>query len=264
MRKKLVVMGLVLVLGWLIFGVVGLWIGVKPSLRVEEAIVTPLSVVVVPHHDVVKEERLRFWDEQLRGKDFRRIVIVSPNHFGADKRVIVVGDTDFSTFRGIMRDFYERPAYFGVSVVENTTLVKDDHGVTALLAELYERYPESEVASFLIGDEVGFSELEVLVRYLGEECGNEDCLVVGSVDFSHYLTESAAEERTTEAVRQLEEMGVAEGSLVVPEHADCPACLFVAQEAARERGARGFEAVFRDNYGVERERTTHVMGYWFL
>lgn len=246
-----------------IFGLVVIVMSLFQSEKNEQVEKRAVWAAVVPHHDVVKSERLRFWDNYLATVpelgDVERLIIIGPNHFGSDQTVIVYDDEDYTTFGGVFQNFMARAEYFDQGVVKNTTLVKEDHAVTSLLAELYERFPSAEIAAFLVGDEVSLERTAVLNRFVEDSC--RKCLVVASVDFSHYLEAAEAEQKTSEAIRQLEEMTVREGSLGVPDHADCPACLFAVQETARAEG-RKFELFFRDNYGVERERTTHVIGIY--
>jgi AmmeMemoRadiSam system protein B len=211
------------------------------------------TIVIVPHHDVVKSQRTSFWDTLAITPN--HIIIIGPDHFGIRQDLITYTDAAFTTYAGIFRNFLP-PDFKGAT--KNTPLIKQDHAITALLAELYARWPTAQIAPFLIGNYVPFSSLSTLTDFLSKTC-QRNCLTIASVDFSHYLTEAAADQKDAETLNQLQTMTIHENSLIIPDHADCPACLFTVQEFAKSHNYT-WRTYFHDNYGTGTERTTHFIG----
>ncbi|MCL1839423.1 AmmeMemoRadiSam system protein B [Candidatus Saccharibacteria bacterium] len=199
-------------------------------------ITPPRFTVVVPHHDLVKINRQEFWQDFLLkyplAKTVQKIILVGPDHFGTRQDIISYTDENFTLYdheliNGLSN---HRPPF--ANVVKNTTLIKSDHAITALLTELSAHFPAATLSPFLIGEKIKFDSLNKLLDFILSECDTA-CLVVASVDFSHNLSLSQANAKDAETLTQLSAMSITDGSLTVPDHADCPACLYTIQELGR-------------------------------
>lgn len=196
--------------------------------------------VIVPHHDVVKDHRLDFWqsilsDNPLFASEIVRVILIGPDHFGPDQTVISYADTSWSLNSGKLANPFTRPSYFTGIYRSNNYLVKDDHAVSSLLSELHSNFPNASLTAFLIGDRVAFSNLQPLQNYISDVCSTDPCLLVASVDFSHYLTLAESNAQDTRTIRLLESKTLEEYSLRQTDkiEADSPGSLYIAQEFAR-------------------------------
>lgn len=213
-------------------------IGLLYALRLGEK--PTIAAVVVPHHDIVKEQRLAFWQQLMTKIDadaITKIIIIGPNHFGVNQQVIVYDDTDWSTsaapLKNLLRDQSDLPSTF----VKSTGLIKSDHAVFNLVGETKQNFPNALFVPFLIGQKVAFKHLQPLQDYIDKTCGTSDCLLIASVDFSHYVKESAARKQDERTVTLLATKTLTEKSL--NQHgvieADSPQSLYVLQEFAGRR-----------------------------
>ena len=195
--------------------------------------------VVVPHHDLVKSNRQDFWQtlltEHPQAANTTKIILIGPDHFGLQQQAISYTDENFTIYNGALTNGLANRNPPFTNVVKNTTLITDDHAVTVLLAELAAYFPNATLAPFLIGDKIKFNELGNLLNFIKDECV-DTCLIVASVDFSHGLSLEQADQKDGQTLAQLANMSVAQDSLIVPDNADCPACLYTIQELGRNWG----------------------------
>lgn len=239
MRKTLwifLALPLVLAAGLLIF--IGLNWRTLPSAS-SRAPSAPLAVVV-PHHDFAKTYRAEFWrtlrqKTQIDFSDITRVVVIGPDHFGLAQAGVTYATGDFSLSRGAYRNFFQRPSDFGATYRANDLLVKNDHAVGALLDELKQNFPNSSLAALLIGQNTPFAQLAPLIQYLTANC-RAGCLVVASVDFTHYQPRAVIAQQDAATIAQLRTKTVSEQMLSdnrAAVRADSPQSLYVLQEFAR-------------------------------
>lgn len=199
-----------------------------------------IAAVVVPHHDIVKKQRLEFWRQLMRKIDstaIKNVIIIGPNHFGENQQVISYDNTDWTTasasLKNLLKDQNTIPAAFR----KDTGLIKGDHAVVNLIGEVKQNFPNARFAPFLIGRDVSFEKLPMFTNYIETLCGKSDCLLIASVDFSHYLKEAVANAQDKRTVTLLAAKTLTENSL--NKHgtieADSPQALYVMQEFARAR-----------------------------
>jgi poly-gamma-glutamate synthesis protein (capsule biosynthesis protein) len=196
--------------------------------------------VVVPHHDWAKEYRLEFWQvlQQKTSVDFstiHHIIIIGPDHFGAEQAGVTYATDDFSMANGVYTNDFGRPDYFNDAYVAGDSLVKQDHAVSSLIGELQTTFPDSDIAAFLIGQQTSFSTLTPLREYINKNC-HADCLLVASVDFTHFQPRAVIEMQDERTISQLATMTISETMINENRtaiYADSPQSLYVLQETAR-------------------------------
>lgn len=200
-----------------------------------------IAAVVVPHHDIVKHQRQEFWRQllgKIDAKAIKRIIIIGPDHFGENQRVISYDNTDWTTSNLTLKNLLSSNSKLPNAFQKNTGLIKSDHAIVNLIGEVKQNFPNARFTPFLIGRNVKFKDLGVLSNYLNTACGRYDCLLITSVDFSHYLKESVAQAQDKRTVGLLANKTLNQNSL--NQHgtieADSPQSLYVLQEFARVHG----------------------------
>jgi AmmeMemoRadiSam system protein B len=124
-------------------------------------------------------------------------------------------------------------------VLVDDELIAADHAVTNQLPMIREYLPEAEVAAVLISSHIGREQLAKLVAQMHEFYVAKDTLVVGSIDFSHYLTLTEMEKRDQQMRQWLaSEQPVMAIAGVGDEYTDSWAGLVLMLELMAARGAR--------------------------
>lgn len=136
--------------------------------------------------------------------------------------------------------------------------MKNDHAVYNPLADLKTHFPTATIYPILIGQNVSLSSLDNLINSLAQSCGL-DCLLVASVDFSHYLPATLAEVHDAHTHKVLHNFEIDQiDSLEV----DSPQSLYILEKFAIQKNANKFNLFAHTNSGLmannpDIETTTH-------
>lgn len=166
----------------------------------------PISAGITPHHLIAKDLIENFFSYiSSQGKP-GTIVLLAPDHFQAgnilgNNFITVLPETQ--KFRGIKVDS---------SLIKNLSLKNNlifsnssislDHGVTDLMPFVKKYFPDSKIAPFIIPFDVSLEKTDQFAISLNSLAPLKT-IVIGSVDFSHYLPASVAKFHDMKSIRTL-------------------------------------------------------------
>ena len=218
--------------------------------------------VVVPHHDVVAEKRQELLTKMARKRvKTKTIVIVGPDHFSPFQKQVSFADAKWNLSNGkIEFDSKWKEDLEKVAVLRNG-MVKNDHAIFNLLTEIKKLWPRAKIVPILIGQKAG--DLNDLERVLKDRCGF-DCLLIASVDFSHYLPYALADIHDDETIDALARL---DGEKLLKVEVDSPQSLWLMASLAKTKGAKRWKLLWHSNSSEmagapEAEGTSHVMGWY--
>ena len=148
--------------------------------------------LIVPHHLLAAP----FIAEAFNAVETKRattVVVVSPNHFLAGRAPILTTASAWRTPYGQLEsdcDAVERLARSGAVAVEEEPF-KREHGVSGIVPFVKKSLPNARIVPLLVKETATDAEIERVVREMREIFGSR-VLVVGSFDFTHELTDTAA------------------------------------------------------------------------
>lgn len=124
----------------------------------------------------------------------KTVILIGPNHYLGGRRDVVTARNDWQTPFGIMEA--DTDIIAGIqssSAVEiNDQVVEHDHAVAFIVPYIEYYLPNTKIVPILIRHSITKSELEGFIKKLAAFV-NEETMIIGSVDFSHYQdSESAA------------------------------------------------------------------------
>ena len=215
----------------------------------------------MPHHNLVQSTRQQFLKViASRRLLTHKIIIISPDHFSANQRQILTSDQDWNLSTGI---FKFQNLHLGLPV--NNSVLKDDHGLYNPLTDLKTYFPHATVYPILIGQNVPASELDSLLTKVKSICGL-DCLLVASVDFSHYLPATLADTHDAYTLRALNNLDF---HSIFASEVDSPQSLYILTKFAQSKYAQKWHLFAHTNSGFlarnpDFETTTHVFGFYSL
>jgi poly-gamma-glutamate synthesis protein (capsule biosynthesis protein) len=224
-----------------------------------------ISSIVIPHHDIVREARKALLVEiSEEGVSPETILLVSPNHFNAGKGAIQMSGQVWETVHGSIspnRDILGILSKAGVP--ENNESFTGEHGITALLAEIKEFFPEADIVPLMLKRGIGKETLQSLNKVLLSQCDN--CLMIASVDFSHEQPALLAELHDVLSIRALQNQDV--DVLLNDVEVDSPETLALMALWADEKETRKFSLFEHTNGGfiiddADEPITTHVFGWY--
>lgn len=144
-----------------------------------------ISVIILPHHDIVRTDRQEFL--QSVGKKIaqpKTIVLLSPNHYENGRGSIQTTDRVWEISAGTIEPnlaVIDSLQSLASSEPESFT---NEHGIKAVLADVWATFPQAKIVPLLFKSTTSLDQLAALNDRLLGSCA--DCLVVASVDFSHY------------------------------------------------------------------------------
>lgn len=223
----------------------------------------PLAVVV-PHHNIVADKRL----EMLKIVRKRRIltqkvIVLSPDHFSNDQKTIAYSDRNWG-FPKSGIDFYDKfDNKFFNNMQLNNELVRNDHGVFNVLSDVSLVWPKVKVVPIIIGQQVKFQDLVELISNISKYC-RLNCLLIASVDFSHYLPFKIADVHDEESLEALINFDLKEGKQI---EVDSPQSLYSLITFAKNKSSNNFNYYAHTNSAKlsnmeDVESTSHIFGWY--
>ena len=122
------------------------------------------------------------------------VVLISPNHFSRGRGSFTTTSFDWQTPYGVL----ESDKDILGELLENEVITLDtlpfeqEHGVSAIVPFIKKSLPNAKIIPILVKEYASAEDLDKLVNQLHRSLP-KDALVVGSFDFSHYLTDNAAD-----------------------------------------------------------------------
>lgn len=202
--------------------------GVKPSS-------VKLSGVTVPHH-LLADRLVALGLRKASGFGYRRIVILSPDHFRRATKPFATTSRGFRTVLGRVGTDAEaaRRLLAASDLVEESCLFDRDHGVRALLPFVRHYFPQAQVVPVAISIKTRRSDWDALVEALAPLLDDET-LLLESTDFSHYLPQHAARLRDQQTLNVIAAGSLDQlAGLEQPAHLDSLGALYVQMRLQRE------------------------------
>ncbi len=152
-------------------------------------------VFIVPHHLVAAREIASLVSVVPEPS---RVYLISPDHFSRGRSAFTSTDRGFLSFAGSTPNDPEQirqlETALPASLRNDATLIEKEHGVTGLIPYMKHAWPNAAVIPVTVrldtkdADRVALAN--VLVKLLKED---PRAIIVGSVDFSHYLPAEVAD-----------------------------------------------------------------------
>lgn len=161
------------------------------------------SALILPHHNLVGE----FIDEvysDVASDQIERVIIVSTNHFDTGYSNIQ-SSKSFKTTLDYDDELIDHLGNEKVLRVEERNF-NLEHGIT-VHTEYIEKYmPDAQIVPIIIKWGVPEPELDSLISAV-KSSNLENTLYVGSIDFTHYVSEEIASENDARTMQWLEDWG---------------------------------------------------------
>jgi len=151
------------------------------------------AAIVVPHHNYVKEIRKKYLEKIKRERpELKRIIMVGPDHFSVRQDGIMYANADWNLSNGKLAFDKESEGILGPGLSLENNWVKNDHTIYNVVPEIKALWPEVKIFPIILGQKIPVKNLDGLIEKINGVC-DKDCLLVASVDFSHYLPAAVAE-----------------------------------------------------------------------
>ena len=228
-----------------------------------------ISGIVVPHHDLVKKQRQALFAEIKRRFSLigspKTVILLSPNHFNAGRANVQVSKHIWDTFDGeILPQTDVIDALIASKAANNEPKsFNNEHGIKIILGDIKRTFPNSRIVPIIIKMSATDKDVKLLHDELFRVCAK--CLMIASVDFSHYQPAALADFHDTLTLRALQNRDIT--ALMTKAEVDSPQSLALLASFAQSRKTEHFSLFDHTNSGIlaknfDMETTTHIFGLY--
>lgn len=216
------------------------------------------SAIIVPHHNIVAVNRQNFLQTvRLLRPYTKKIILISPDHFSTNQKLISYTDANWNLSNGTI--FYDH-SFDSSDLTVNNQLLKNDHGIYNILPDIKKLFPKVTVVPILIGQKLSQNELDKLYQKINNYC-SWGCLLVASIDFSHYLPASMASAHDSYTLDSLYSKNL---NKIFSSEVDSPQSFYLISKFAFDKN-NNFNLFDHTNSGYliknpDIETTTHLFG----
>jgi AmmeMemoRadiSam system protein B len=190
----------------------------------------PLRVtgISVPHHLLAADLIARGFAAAATNR-YRRIIIVSPDHFSRSRRPMATTRRDIDTVFGpVENDHAVSSALLAAGdLFDDSDLFAKEHGIAALLPFVRRFFPTAKIVPIAISYGATREQCDRAIAMLEQWIG-PDTLIVQSTDYSHYLPVDVARQRDQETLNIIAANDAAAVfRLLQPDHLDSRASQYL-------------------------------------
>lgn len=230
----------------------------------------PIRGVIVPHH-LTASRSIAAGIHMLEHQSFKRILLISPDHFAKCPTLICTTNSLYETQFGKVAAV---PSMVSTLLKSPLTTMKPDlfveeHGIYAVLPYIAHYFPGTPVTPIVLSQKNWRASSGALLEAI-KSVQNNDTIIIVSSDFSHYLPlgkANAMDEQTAESIFAKDIQGIA--ALKNPEQSDCPNCLWTLASLAKEEDFYNPSTLFHTNSAIilnnksVQSTTSHFAMVWY-
>ena len=205
---------------------------------------------VVPHHLLASDFLAEFFQLTAAQSNSPKIILLlSPNHFESGAANIQTADLLWHTpYGSIQTDPDVLAQLLQVTNAEITPQsFEAEHGVYNILPYIAHFLPEAKVVPIILRYKTSSEEIAALVSFLKPLVEKGEVFVVGSVDFSHYLSKTESDRKDAETLQAMKSHDLSRIARFQSDHLDSPATILTLLQLANETGANDIRILRHDN-----------------
>lgn len=203
---------------------------------------------IVPHH-LLADSLIAPFFKTLSLQDAEVVFLIGPNHKRAGRERIHTGRWDWQTPFGTLkadRDVAGRLVE-SCRAAEDFNLMEEDHSIAALVPYVKYYLPDARIVPILLHGNYGLEASKRLAREIQAAAGDESYIVIGSVDFSHYLPPDEADRKDEITLKAIADRDLEAISRMDNGHLDSPPSVITVLEAMNLEGAKELKVLGHSN-----------------
>ncbi|KUO50233.1 MAG: hypothetical protein APF76_11005 [Desulfitibacter sp. BRH_c19] len=205
---------------------------------------------VVPHH-LLAHELIEGVFHELYSQQPSTIILVGPNHFNKGEKILTTTlgwQTPFGIVKSNREIIEELTALGLVKVTEK--VFDSEHSMGSLMPFIKYYLPDTKVVPIILHHDVSRQEAMNLGISIAEFLKDDKCIIIASVDFSHYLTRDEAQKRDRETIHALYSKNLGRIFSMGNEYLDSPASIGVLFSAMENLEVNEFKMLDNTNSGI--------------
>ena len=224
-----------------------------------------ISALIIPHHDLMKDERADFFASLKNSVSSKTIILVSPNHFNSGNAQVITTDKEWQLASGKISpgtELAHQIVSLGLAADDGAAFV-NEHGILNILPDISANFSNSKVIPLIIRQNTSRAVMDSLAKGLYQIC-IDNCLVISSVDFSHYQPGALAEIHDSLSIKALTNL---DEDMIWKAEVDSNQSLYLAMKFAKSNNTDKFNLAANTNSGklansADAESTSYIVGWY--
>ncbi len=194
---------------------------------------------IIPHHGTASRMIASFF--KALDDSYDTVIVIGPNHYGTGGAV-VYSDCGWKCEKGSISSDGAFAELLKKDLTINANLanevVQNDHSIGWQLPYMAEFLPSAQVSAIMLDPSVDVTTLKALAELIVSYSREKKVLLLGSVDFSHYLMPEEAQQmdELTKLIIDTSDYG---GLLsLTSDNVDCPQAVYVVMKVVESLGSR--------------------------
>ncbi len=186
-----------------------------------------ISCGIVPHHLTAGNMIAGFFDTAATSQqNTDTVIIIATKHYSGVSSLCTTY-SGWQTPFGTLENDTEISARFidELSASESSDMLELDHSASGLIPFVKYYFPNAKVSTLLVEFSADEDTPERLSELLAQICTEKDCLVIFSIDFSHYLVPELTHMHDEETRSLIEAADYEKIAALTDDNVDSPLCL---------------------------------------
>lgn len=195
---------------------------------------------IVPHHLVPASSSAEFFSELASSASApKRIIVLGPNHYEQGKGRVIAGRLDWETPFGrasVDHIFSDELIAAGIASEDDSTL-DGEHSISSVIPFIRRFLPDVPIVPLAVSGTLSSEEAMLLGMELATR-SDEGTVLVGSIDFSHYLPTDESDRKDEETLAAIRSGDIRSIAGFGNDHVDSVPTLLAVLAYAESRGAK--------------------------
>jgi len=222
-----------------------------------------IPVIIVPHFDTFSAKRSEILNYVGGKYKPETVVVVSVDHYNSGQSDITTAEKTWLFSSGNVSSnasLTKKLSDSGIAGSDETAFL-EEHGITNVLPDIRDNLSEN-ILPIIIKDTTKREDVDKLADWIKSNCS--DCLVVASVDFSHYQPNALAKIHDSYSIQALASL---DADKTWAAETDSPQTLYLAEQVAKIAKSDNFHLYYNSNSGEiigndDAQTTSVVLGYY--
>lgn len=209
----------------------------------------PIRGGLIPHHTLPSAYLTGFFRE-LAKQHPKTIILIGPNHPDAGQYKLLTSTAPWETpFGRVKGNTSKADALLKLPFAgTDEAVLSKEHSIAGVLPFFRYFLPDTDVVPVVLNSHLSWSDVQAVSDVL-RDMADSDTVVIGAVDFSHYLPAQVAEEKDRKTEPLLRNFRSQEILPLGNDHVDSPVSIAVLFETMRSIGATHFDLLANTNSG---------------
>jgi len=167
--------------------------------------------IVCTHHLLASEMLHEIFLKVDNIENFKKVVIIGPDHNSIDTKNIYTTQLDWMTPFGrleINQDYLEKALeYESIDIADS--ILEKEHSNAALVHFVKYYMPNVKILNFTLPGTLDLQEVLEFSSFLEKKIIDDATLLIASIDFSHYLDYDKANEKDEETLKEIQKRNFA-------------------------------------------------------